>query len=328
MKSKVINLGKRVTASMSGNHQIGFTNDATGENVATTGTTVSYSLDMITDGGIGISTGFNLVNNGYGDGVDEGLTLTFTDGSKLDLIEAGNAAKTHSVKTPGRDGIQGTAGDIGNNVPSGLDFGEVNNSVGFEYHSAADAFGIDGLTVGASASKDSSTKPAKEDNDGGGFAIGATYVTTMGNTEVTFGTAFSKQDKYLAAADASPASDTGMHVGFSAVTGDLTFGVGYSDGERVKKTAAEVDSTMITAGVQYVSGDITYIIGLVKTDEETTPPTGAQTTVTSDTTNLEISYAVTEGVTGYLQVNNQDNKAADGTSTDGTSWYVGATVSF
>ena len=36
-----------------------------------------------------------------------GLTLTFTDGSKLDLINAGNAAASHDVSVPGSAGEPG-----------------------------------------------------------------------------------------------------------------------------------------------------------------------------------------------------------------------------
>ena len=36
------------------------------------------------------------------------ITLTFTSGAKLDLIEAGNAAAGHDVSVPGASGEQGT----------------------------------------------------------------------------------------------------------------------------------------------------------------------------------------------------------------------------
>ena len=54
----------------------------------------SVSISETTDSGIKISTGFDLTDESDGATDPSGLTLTFTDGSKLDLIEAGNAIGT------------------------------------------------------------------------------------------------------------------------------------------------------------------------------------------------------------------------------------------
>ena len=47
-----------------------------------------------------ISSGFKLMdeNSGSGD-VDAGLTLAFTDGSKLDVISAGNASGSRCINS-------------------------------------------------------------------------------------------------------------------------------------------------------------------------------------------------------------------------------------
>ena len=52
----------------------------------------SVSLSETTDGGIGIASSFMLANESDTGLRTAGLTLTFTDGSKLDVINAGNAA--------------------------------------------------------------------------------------------------------------------------------------------------------------------------------------------------------------------------------------------
>merc|ERR1712224_999342 len=68
--------------------------------------TFSVSLSETTDGGIGISTGFDLSEETQV--LDaSGITLTFTSGAKLDLIEAGNAANTHIATVPGASGEMG-----------------------------------------------------------------------------------------------------------------------------------------------------------------------------------------------------------------------------
>ena len=67
----------------------------------------SVSISETTDSGIKISTGFDLTDENDGATDPSGLTLTFTDGSKLDLIEAGNSYATHLASVPGASGEQG-----------------------------------------------------------------------------------------------------------------------------------------------------------------------------------------------------------------------------
>ena len=56
-----------------------------------------------------------------------------------------------------------------------------------------------------------------------------------------------------------------MHVGISAVTGDLTVAVGFADGEVAgssDQNAEEYTGDVVKAGVKYVTGDLTFNVGL------------------------------------------------------------------
>ena len=48
--------------------------------------------------------------------------LAFSDGSKLDLLNAGNAAGSHDISIPGSAGAEGITTATTNNAPTGLDF--------------------------------------------------------------------------------------------------------------------------------------------------------------------------------------------------------------
>ena len=63
--------------------------------------------------------------------------ITFTDGSKLDLINAGNAAKSHECSVPGSAGEPGVTVTSTNYAQDGLDFFGETTAVGVEWHSAA-----------------------------------------------------------------------------------------------------------------------------------------------------------------------------------------------
>ena len=98
-----------VTATMSGAHMTGLQgNDTDAGADATiaqdTSSDFSVSLSETTDGGIGIASSFMLANESDTGLHTAGLTLTFTDGSKLDVIKAGNAAASHDVSVPGSAG--------------------------------------------------------------------------------------------------------------------------------------------------------------------------------------------------------------------------------
>ena len=153
----VASVAQAVTATMSGAHMTGLQSDDT-EAAADaiisqdTSSDFSVSLSETTDGGIGIASSFMLSNEGSQLST-AGLTLTFTDGSKLDVIKAGNAAASHDVSVPGSAGSPGVTVVSTNNAQTGLDFFGEATAIGVEWHSAAD-FMADGLKVSASISAD------------------------------------------------------------------------------------------------------------------------------------------------------------------------------
>ena len=101
----------------------------------------------------------------------------------------------------------------------------------------------------------------------------------------------------------SPSSN-GFHVGFSAVTGDLTVAAGYANGDKVR-TSPEIalfDATTTKVGVKYVAGDVTLSAGFTSGEVMTTLPLVllVSTEDTKDVTEFGISYAVASGVTANL----------------------------
>ena len=143
-------VAEAASATMSGHNRVGVvgkdadnaTNGST--NAESRQSTFSVSLSETTDGGIGISTGFDLAEESSV--LDpSGITLTFTSGAKLDLIEAGNSANTHLASVPGASGEMGITSATDTNAPTTLTFASGGDNVGFEFHTAADAFGIDGF---------------------------------------------------------------------------------------------------------------------------------------------------------------------------------------
>ena len=80
-----------------------------------------------------------LANEDAVDGdLDAGFTLAFTDGSKLDVINAGNASGSHDISVPGSAGAEGVTVTTANQAPTGLDFATGATVFGVEYHTAAD----------------------------------------------------------------------------------------------------------------------------------------------------------------------------------------------
>ena len=88
----------------------------------------SVALSETTDGGMTISSSFSIVNEGATSGnigtsdMDAGFSLAFTDGSKLDVINAGNASGSHDVSIPGSAGAEGATTATSNAAETGLDF--------------------------------------------------------------------------------------------------------------------------------------------------------------------------------------------------------------
>jgi hypothetical protein len=302
-----------------------------------TNSSFSVSLSETTDGGVGISTSFMLANEGINSGLQTaGFTLAFTDGSKLDLLNAGNAAKSHDVSVPGGAGkATGITLTSTNMAQDGLDFFGEDTGISFEWHSAAD-FVADGLKVGASYSVDNGVAGAASTKLDSSWGLGATYVTSAGDTSVTVGAGLAAATSKTSGT--SPTNDSsGMHIGFSAVTGDLTVAAGYADGDKVSvggttNDEAEIaDNTVTKVGVKYVAGDITLSAGFTSAEgkDSDTMGTKGTTTDSKDTTDLGISYAVAAGVTanvGWKDIDSSDEGASE--TSGGSSWYIGASMSF
>ena len=340
-------VAEAASASMSGHNRVGVvgkdadnaTNGST--NAESRQSTFSVSLSETTDGGIGISTGFDLAEETSA--LDpSGITLTFTSGAKLDLIEAGNSANTHLASVPGASGEMGISAATDTNAPTTLTFASGGDNVGFEFHTAADAFGVEGLKASVSFSDNSdAANTTAEHTDAGMMSVGASYVTTAGDTTVTVGGGLYQGST---TSTTSLYEDEGFAVALSAVTGDLTVGVGYADGTNVGQatTAAAIDgdtngyavtgASVVKAGAKYVSGDITFAVG-VTAGEGNDGDIAAAVSGSDDSydaTSASISYAVASGVTavlGWTDVSRDDNGSA-ASDASGSSWYVGATVSF
>ena len=328
-----------VTATMSGGHHAGLKGSSIDDGTADTTATVtqssfSVSLSETTDGGVGVASSFMLANESDSGLHTAGITLTFTDGSKLDLINAGNAAASHDISVPGSVGEPGVTVASTNHAQDGLDFFAEATGVGIEWHSASD-FMADGLKIGASFSSDTGAAAGASVKLESSWGLGATYVTSAGDTALTLGAGIADsdwKDNTLAPSSGS----NGFHVGFSAVTGDLTVAAGYGNGDDVidSTTAAEVevnDNTVTKIGAKYVAGDVTLSLGFTSASgkDSGTLGTAGTTEDAKDTLAAGISYAVASGVTaniGYVDVDSQNDGSND--TKGGTSWYIGANMSF
>ena len=329
----IASVAEAVTATYSGAHMTGLQGDDTDAADATiaqdTTSDFSVSLSETTDGGVGIATSFMLANESSVLST-AGLTLTFTDGSKLDVIKAGNAAATHDIAVPGSAGSPGVTLVTTNNAQDGLDFFAEATAIGIEWHSAAD-FMADGLKVSASISADNGTAATTAVALESSWGLGATYVTSAGDTAVTIGAGIADSEFKDSAQDAP--SSNGFHAGFSAVTGDLTVAAGYANGDKVRATPeiAIFDNSVSKIGVKYVAGDVTLSAGFTsaEADDNATITAAGGSTDSKDITEFGVSYAVASGVTanlGWSDIDAQDDGSND--TTGGSSWYVGATMSF
>jgi len=287
----VASVAQAVTATMGGSLKIGAEFESADDTTTDTNSVsdlsnFSVSLTETTDGGTTISSSFMLTNEGGGSPDDDNaIKLTFSDGSALELLNAGNASSTHAVAVPGAAGEQGVGGTTTNNAPTGVDFGAGSTVLGVEWHSAAD-FLADGLKVSASYSADNGaakTATAKLDSSWG---VGATYVTSAGDTALTIGGGLSGSEVKMTGTNLSNAKE-GFHVGVSAVTGDLTVGIGFGDGDTfdddgagTTNTPTEIDGSVVKAGISYVTGDITLAVGTVNGEAKDSATPG-----TPDTTD-------------------------------------------
>jgi predicted porin len=328
-------VAEAVTATMSGNHQTGVEFDSptggTDTNAQKNDNNFTVSLSETTDGGMTISSSFKVMDENTKEDYDAGFTLAFTDGSKLDVLNAGNASASHAVSVPSSAGAEGVTVTSSNTASTGLDFATDSTALGVEYHTAAD-FVADGLSMSVSASTDNGEAATTTYRTDSHFAIGATYVTDMGDSAVTIGAGYSETQGSRLNSSASGNDTTGFHVGLSAVTGDLTVAVGFADGDDAgisDNGSDEMKGDVVKAGVKYVSGDLTFNVGIANgaaTDNAIGSTGGNEDTV--DSTSASVSYAVASGVTailGYTTVEATD----EGQSTDdGSAWYIGANMSF
>jgi hypothetical protein len=331
-------VAEAVTATMSGSHDAGLMGaDTDANDVSTTSakteSAFTVSLSETTDGGVGISTSFMLANESDTGLHTSGLTLAFTDGSKLDVINGGNAAASHDVSVPGGAGkAEGITVTSTNTAQTGLDFFAEAGAVSFEWHSAAD-FVADGLKVGASYSGDNGAAAGASLALESSWGLGATYVQAAGDTTVTIGAGLAAST-HKTTGIAPTNTSNGMHIGISAVTGNLTVAAGYADGDKAAATTGDyeaMDTTVTKVGVKYGSGDITLSAGMTTGEGKDSDTLGTKgTTIDSkDVTEAGVSYAVASGVTANLGFKDIDAKdEGNGDLTGGSSWYVGASMSF
>ena len=338
------------SASMSGNMKVGVVGKSPDSSSTDTTDSVqnsnfSVSISETTDAGVKISTGFDLAEEGSAND-PSGLTLTFTDGSSLALIEAGNASGGHAVSVPGGAMEAGISGTSTSNAPTGISFASGGDAVGFKYNTAADAAGISGLkaSVSASFNGDVAAITGAGATEGGAviensYAVGVTYVADAGDTAVTVGAGYS----YATHNNTVAEDEAVMHIGLSAVTGNLTVAAGYGDGSFISDKQAnahadddgsdETTGSATAIGAKYVSGDMTFNVGMVSGSAKDRSIGDASDTSADDTydqVTASVAYTVASGVTanvGFIDESTKDEGAA-ATSSSGTSWYVGATVSF
>ena len=327
-------IAEAVTASYGGNHQTGIEFDSptsgTDTNAQVNDNNFTVSLSETTDGGMTISSSFKVMDENTKEDYDAGFTLAFTDGSKLDLINAGNASGSHAVSVPSSAGAEGVTITSTNSAPTGLDFMTGSTALGVEYHTAAD-FLADGLSLSVSASTDTGESAAATYRTDSHYAIGATYVTDLGDSAVTIGGGWSGTEGSKTGATAITNDTGGIHLGVSAVTGDLTVAVGFADGDTTAgdTSANEVAGEVVKAGIKYVSGDLTFNVGIASGDaQDTAIGSVSGSDDSKDVTSASVSYAVASGVTAILGYTTVEATNEGSSSTDGSAWYIGANMSF
>ena len=327
-------VAEAVTASYGGNHQTGVEFDSptsgTDTNAQINDNNFTVSLSETTDGGMTISSSFKVMDENTKEDYDAGFTLAFTDGSKLDVIAAGNASGSHAVSIPGSAGAEGVGNTSANVAPTGLDFMTGSTALGVEYHTAAD-FVADGLKMSFSASTDTGAAATSTYRIDSHVAIGATYVTDLGDTALTLGAGYSAVDG--AKTGTAVNDDTGgIHVGLSAVTGDLTVAVGFADGSVAGVSdngSDEYTAEVVKAGVKYVTGDLTFNVGMASGEADDHALGGSDGNDDSqDVTSASVSYAVASGVTAILGYTTTASSDEGSGTDDGSAWYIGANMAF
>ena len=91
-----------------------------------------------------------------------------------------------------------------------------------------------------------------------------------------------------------------------------------------------MDFEVVKAGIKYVTGDLTFNVGIANGEsEDAAVGTAVSGADSKDVTSASVSYAVASGVTailGYTDVDSSDEGSND--TTDGSAWYIGANMSF
>ena len=330
-------IAEAASATFSGHNRTGVnaTNHDTSDSDTVGATQLNnfnVSISETTDAGMKIATGFTLTDEGGAESDASGLTLTFTDGSSLQLIEAGSAAAAHAVSVPNGGGEVGITNTSSNNAAGGLTTGMGSDAVGFDYATAADAFGIEGFSANVSASFNNDVNytsgAAGTVTLENSYAVGVTYKTTAGDSTVTLGAGYNQGDHNSQTASKDNAV---FQIGATVATGDLTVGAGYMSGDWLADNE-QMQGSFSSVGAKYVSGDITFNVGLTagnaKDESIGVAATSGEDSV--DKISASVDYVIASGVTGTVGYRNDDTSEEGTTSNthSGSSWYVGATVSF
>ena len=128
--------------------------------------------------------------------------------------------------------------------------------------------------------------------------------------------------------------DIGLPV-TSSVSIQNSIAVGFGDGDRnglgAYRSSMSLDGEALKAGVKYVSGDLTFNVGVASGDsKDNTIGSISGSDDSKDVTSASVSYAVAAGVTAILGYSTTD-ATNDGSSTadnDGSAWYIGANMAF
>ena len=90
-----------------------------------------------------------------------------------------------------------------------------------------------------------------------------------------------------------------------------------------------MDADVVKAGIKYVTGDLTFNVGIASGDAQDTAIgsiSGADDS--KDVTSASVSYAVASGVTAILGYTSVEASDEGSSSTDGSAWYIGANMAF
>jgi len=337
----VASVAQAVTATYAGSMKIGAEFESADDSTVDANTVkdqsnFNISLSETSDTGTTYSTSFEIVDEGtVAADDDNALKVTFKSDHALELLNAGSAAGTHAVSVPGASGEQGVGGTSTNNAPTGVSFSAASTVMGIEWHSPAD-FMADGLKISASLGTDDGSAKGTTARVDSAYGVGATYVTTAGDSTITIGGGFGGSEVVKTGTQMT-ADKEGFNVGISAVTNDLTIGIAFGDGDSIKDEGGsvntQIDGSVTTAGISYVTGggDITVALGMTSGEakDSTTVGTAGTTDDSHDSTSASVTYTLADGVSaviGYTTVdtNNEGLSTTDG----GSAWYIGASMSF